>query len=277
MDFPEADEWPGRWAFSIVVIALCWVLSVLSILSWLILPILGFTLLRASRRGAWRPMLLVLLANPLGVYFINGMVDYGKGAPTLHFMGLPNVESYNIEPKTRGFHRTGGCLVRGNEWVSQDFHNLGILALATVFGPPSRSYDGPYPTKADALRLVSSAPVLDVGNLLKGKISIERENLEMDPEQILTIVQDLRFLTLGYEDNPDPSEVNARAALFENRCLILKLLEVDPYPPGAIKSADRNFIILFDRKNMRPFAYYRINGDSATRRPRIQYLPEHSR
>lgn len=221
--------------------------------------------------------MLLLLVNPMGVYFICGMVDYAKGAPKLHHMGLPSIESYNIEPKTRAFYQTGGCVIRGDEWVSQGFHNLGILALAVVLGPPSRSYDGPYPTKKEALRLSSAGQALDIADFLKGKIPVGGETLEMNPEQIRAIAKDLRLFTLGDDDIPDPAEISVQAAIFEHRCLILRFVEFDPYTSSMAKSADRAFLVLFDRNNMRPFAYYRLNGDSASRRPKTQYLSEHSR
>ncbi len=98
------------WLYVLVAIALCWVLSKLSILSCLILPLLGYSIIRTGRRGIWWPMILLLLANPLTFYFIGGMEDYAKGAPRLCHKGLPNIESYNIDPRTRAFNSGGGCL-----------------------------------------------------------------------------------------------------------------------------------------------------------------------
>lgn len=259
-----------------VVVVLCWGLSILSILSLLILPIALFALGRTSYRGAWLPFGFLLLASPMGFFFIAGMVDYSKGAPKLHSMGLPSMEFFNVDPRTRSFSQTGGCRVDGDEWVPQGFHNLGVLTLATLLGPPSRSYGGPYPTKEQATRLSSSAPVIDVAGFLKGKIPLGDKILEMEPDQIHTIAGDLRFYNLGYEEDPDSSLVHIRATAFEERCLILRLVEKDSFPTTT-KSDDRDFIVLIDRNNMRPFAYYRITGDSATRRPRLQYLPELSR
>ena len=276
MEVPAEHEWSGRWWFVTAVVALCWVLSILSILSWLILPIALSALGRTSYRGAWLPFGFLLLASPMGFFFIDGMLDYAKGAPKLHSMGLPSLASYNIDPRTRSFYQTGGCLVDGDEWVSQDCHNLGVLTLGTLFGPPSRSYGGPYPTKEQAMRLSSSAPVIDDSDFLKGKIPLGGGILEMSPDHIRKIAEDLRFYSLGYDEDPDPSLIHIRATVFEKRCLILRLVEQDSFPTPT-KSDDRDFIILIDRKNMRPFAYYRITGNSATRCPRLQYLPELSR
>ena len=46
------------------------------------------------------------------------------------------------------------------------------------------------------MRIISSAPVIDVAKFQQGKIPVGGETLEMDPEQIRVIAQDLRFLVL---------------------------------------------------------------------------------
>lgn len=277
MGFFEEHECPVRWTFVVVVIATCWVLSFLSVLSFLILPFLGFALFRTSRHRAWIPMVVLLLGNPLGFWFVEGLVDYAKGAPTLRYMGLPAIEFYNIDPKTRCFRRTGGCVVDGDEWVSQGSHNLGVLALATVFGTPSRSYDGPYPTREEALAMVAGSPKLNMSEFVKGRIMVGDRSLELEPgmlEKILSSVGDFSLTAYQYPDAAPGSF--AQAADIEGRCLIIRIVEPDPFST-ATESENQDHMVLFDRKNLRPFAYYRIKGRQAMRFPRVRYLPEHSR
>ena len=260
-----------------VVVILCWVLSMLSILSLLIVPLLGFALFRTSRRGAWIPMLAILAGNPTGFWFASGLVDYARGAPALHGMGLPSIESYNIDRRTRCFFQTGGCLVSGNEWVSQDFHNLGVLTLATVFGTPSRSYDGPYPDKEEALRMVETSPKLDLSELAKGRIKVGDRISEVPPATVEGIMSSLRLFSLmGYQVGDDAADTYAQAAEYEDRCLIVRIVELDSMP-ASTGSRDQDYMVLIDRKNMRPFAYFRNKGDRASRNPSVRYLPEHSR
>lgn len=277
MDFPEEYEWPERWWVVCVVIILSWALSFLSILSWLIPPLLGFTLVRAFRRGAWRPMLLLLVANPLAVFFIGGLVDYYRGAPALRSMGLHSTEFYNIDRNTRCFRQTGGCLVDGDEWVSQDFHNLGVLALVAVFGPPSRSYDGPYPSKEEATKFVSTTPKLNVPGFLKGRIPKGDQPIQLDPVMVEKLLLQMgSFLSVDHQFDEDSANSYAQAAVFQERCLILRVV-VDDELTGRMDSEHQDFVVLIDSKNLRPFAYYRNKGDFMGRRPAWQYLPELSR
>lgn len=274
MDFPEEEAWPRRWAFVVCVIVLCWVLSLLSILSWLILPLLGYAVFRASRRGAWLPLFLLLLTNPTGVWFIHGMVDYAKGAPRLRYMGLPSMEFYNIDRKTRCFRETGGCLVGGNEWVSHDFHNLGVGVLAAVCGTPSRSYDGPYPTQEEAMRAVASAPKLDLAEFVKGRIQAGGRRINLDPEMVADLSSTVGVYGLMDGLFPDGDlGPFAQAVVFQERCLILRMVEPDTFPTTT-GSQNQDFLILMDLKCLRPFAYYRIDGDRARRFPKVRYLLE---
>jgi hypothetical protein len=277
MNFREEDAWPRRWTFVVGVIVLCWVLSLLSILSWLILPLLGYAIFRVSRRGAWLPLFVLLVSNPTGVWFIHGMVDYARGAPKLRYMGLPSMEFYNIDPKTRCFRRTGGCIVRGNEWVSHDFHNLGVGLLAAACGAPSRSYDGPYPTKEEAMSAVANAPKLDLAEFVNGRIQVGGSRIELNPKMVTDLSTTVGVYGLMDGMLPDGDlGTFAQAVVFQERCLILRIVEQDT-SPTTTSSPDQDFLILMDLKCLRPFAYYRIHGDRARRFPKVQYLLENSR
>ena len=67
-----------------------------------------------------------------------------------------------------------------------------------------------------------------------------------------------------------------QAYLLKERCLILRLENYD-HTSAADEQRQKECIILFDRKNMRPFAYYSISGDPLPRFPRFHYLAERSR
>ncbi len=221
--------------------------------------------------------MLLFLANPLTVFFIGGMVDYAKGAPRLHYMGLPGMEFFNPDPITRCYRETGGCLVMENEWVWQDLHNLGVATLAKIFGPPSRSYDGPYPTKETALKAVSSGPKLDLPKFAKGRIDIDGRHIAISPEMVEKFFSTFGMYSLmSYQMDGDAYGGFVQAAVFENRCLILRIVESDSMPTTT-HTDEKDCIVLMDLKNLRPFAYYRIKGDRCRRRPAVQYLPELSR
>lgn len=267
--------WPTRWRHAIAMLLLCWALSFLGPLSYLIFFILGFAVVRAIYRKAWFPLILLIAANPLAFFFAGGIADYAKGTPTLRGMGLPGSEYHNIDPKTRCMRRSGGCLISGHEWVSQGFHNLGVRTAVAVFGYPARSYDGPYPSKEQALREISNAPDLPLKEFRKGEIRLGGRLIRIDPSFVPDWGRMFGMFELmeemeGFEEEPG-FEIRAKAVLFESRCLILRLAQ----PQGGRETQD--FIILLDTRNLRPFAYYQISGDSGFRFPRVQYLPNSSR
>ncbi len=85
---------------------------------------------------------------------------------------------------------------------------------------------------------------------------------------------DLRMLSLwsSQKDGEDDGDSFVQAAIIENQCLIIRIVE----PAISINSTDQDAIILVDLKNLRPFAYYRISGQFG-HYVSLQYLPEFSR
>lgn len=250
------------------MLLLCWALTFLVPLSFLIFFVLGFAIFRATIRKAWPPLILLIAANPFAFFFFGGMADYAKGSPKLRGMGLPSLEYFNVDPQTRCFRSGGGCVIRGHEWVSQGFHNLGVLTAVTAFGYPSGSYDGPYPSKEQAAELTANAPDLPLGDFQKGNVRIGDRLIQLDPSFIPDwgMMFGMFELHEGMEGEAG-YEIRAKAALFEDRCLILRLIQQEPGSREA-----RDFIILLDTLNRRPFAYYRISGSPFSRFPKVQYL-----
>lgn len=262
------------WKIVIGAIFLCWALAFLGPASWLIYPVLGIALFSTCMRGEWIPALILLTANPLGIAFMGGVVDYTKGAPQLRGVGLPNGEFWNIDRKTRCFRSTSGCLVNGGEWVFQDLHNIALHFLCATFGPPAKSYDGPYPDKETALRIVSAAPLQKPENLSQCRFSIGNEIFQLSPDNAEKLgVGTGIYMPFG--QGFDPDMVQVQAAAFERRCLILRFREIDLYQ--SAKAPENECLVFFDKRNLRPFCYLQISGHRMSRFPRLQYLPEHSR
>ncbi len=261
------------WGLVVVVVALCWVLSLLGPLSWFIPLLMAFALVRLYVRKEWLALAATIFGNPLSVFFAGGLSDYMQGAPSLHYMGLRELEFYNVDRETRCFRRSGGCVIHSNEWVSQLPHNLALQVASKILGPPSRSYDGPYPDKEKSLGLVDSSPALDINLLRKGVIRTGDLTIQLDPEMIGEFGS--MFGMFDIVDSvplEDESGFRAQAVLSESRCLVLRLTEID----GAA-GHDQDFVILIDRRNMRPFAYYCNKGRAFFRVPRVRYLAEDSR
>ncbi|MEO5915546.1 MAG: hypothetical protein ABIS50_15035 [Luteolibacter sp.] len=278
MVFEAIGRKRGSWEFAVFGIILSYVASILGPLTLLIVPLLVTCLFITLRRRAWLCSLILLLANPLSLFFIGGVVDYAKGAPALHSMGLPSREFYNVDPTTRCFRQTGGCVVYGGEWIHQVPHNIALIFLSGVFGPPSRSYDGPYPSKEEALRVVSSAPKLNPSDFIGGRVHVGSATLEIKPDDLVELLEDQGIFRSTQETYSldDLSGTDVYAAIFENRCLILRFKSANSMFTSEESPVQQN-MVLFDSKNMRPFAYFPVQGERLRRNPKLRYLAEQSR
>lgn len=269
----EETEPKVSWVFTAVISILCWLLSILGPLSWLMLLILAFALVRMNVRKAWLPLTATILINPLCVSFAGGLVEYMGGAPKLRYMGLPRMEFFNVDRETRCFHSTGGCLIYGNEWLFQGSHNLGVFVAAKIFGPPSKSYDGPYPSRDEALVLMASSPNLEIQLLRRGEIRVGKQMIQLDPEVMADLVpQYVMISSAEPESSDDDMDFRAQAVLYQDRCLILRFVD-----RGMGLDDETDCLVLIDARVRRPFAYYPIKGRGFPHSPRVQYLPEDSR
>lgn len=262
------------WFLVVMVVLWCWFALITGILSFLIIPLLLFGIVRAICEKWWDGLALIVVLNPLLVFATFGIANYVGGAPTLLFRGLPEIESFNVDRATRCFRSGGGgCIPMGNEWATQGMHNLGVVMMATVFGPPARSYDGPYPTKEKAAILSADAAVTANEEFLKGHIHLGEQTIELGKPAVEKLVKGLRIESLMFpEFKREPAEV--RAALYEDRCLIVKISQRDDFEPDKINN---EVLIFFDKKSMRPFAYFNLTGHVPTRSHPLAYLPERDR
>ena len=97
---------------------------------WLIFPPLAglrYGQLALSRRWKWAIACMVL--SPMALSLTRGVIEYTRGTATIEGMGLMHGPS-NVDPVLRIQYRSGGCLVSGNEWLTQDFHHLGVEWIA---------------------------------------------------------------------------------------------------------------------------------------------------
>lgn len=260
------------WTAITILIVASWITALLGPLSFLLLFLLGYGIYAYHQH--WKALSLLVLLNPLTVFFIIGIADYCSGTPELHFMGLPNIETYNLDRSSRCFHRGGGCLVSDDEWVQIIPHNTALRLLSLVFGPASQTYDGPYPTKEDALNFISDAPSIPVDEFVRGKIVQEDTTVDIGADVARRLV-DTFFLNapLLEEDVPDDRfHVEVVAKVYRGRCLILRLCEqLDP--SLGQEERDTDCMIFFDMDIKRPFAYFRIKGRRVVRFPPVTYWP----
>ena len=220
----------------------------------------------------WLALLLLLITNPLSVYFMHGVAEYAEGAPSLRFYGLPSIASYNIDRQSRAFRSGGGCIVYGNEWVFLSPHNAAVRLMAKCFGPPYKSYDGPYPTQEVARHLTANAPTTSTAEFQSGQVKTNRGDLELGAVTT-QLVEGLRLLTFTQSDAHE-SDASVQACVVKNRCLLLRLSEYDSHLASGSHKKYTDLIVLLDIKNKRPFAVYDLIGDHFPIFP-LPYLPEH--
>ncbi len=260
------------WNLVPILILGCWITSFFGPVSMLILPALIMGAVVTVARKAWLAFGCLLALNPLGFHFAGGVVDYFRGAPSLWFTGLPRIESFNLDRTSRCFRAGGGCLVFGNEWVSLCPHNAALRLTALVFGPPTKSYDGPYPTEEEAKALTTGATATPLRVLQEGNVTVDGQTIFLGIELITQIVEGLQLSSLR---PPDRSLCNSpvQATLHQERCLLLRLSEEDTFSSGSADRA-KDILVFLDMKTKRPFAYFRIKGSIFPRFPPAGYLPE---
>jgi len=255
-----------------ILIGFCWATAFLGPLSQLIIPALIIGLAISIRRKSWLILVLLVILNPLCIYFADGVLDYFRGAPEINFVGLPRLESYNLDRTSRCFKNGGGCLVMGHEWVFLTPHNKAVRLMSSLFGAPSKSYDGPYPTKEEGLEIVADAPETPVSEFKQGKIHTDSEIVQLQQDVITRLANRFVYISFGIHELDDPV-IRIQARLHKDRCLILRLTEMSNIAENN-DDAMQDILIFIDNNNRRPFAYFRIQGSSIPRFPPVRYLPE---
>jgi hypothetical protein len=249
-----------------LLLVACWVCALLGPASLLLIPaLIAGTIALASRRR-WIGLSALLALNPLTVLFVGGIVSYVGGAPCLRFVGYPGADAFNLDPSTRCFRTGGGCLLLGNEWVYLIPHNLALRLMSRTFGPPSRSYDGPYPSKDEALALVSNAPTASVSGLMADRVEAGRKVYLLEEGVGYALVIGLRFFPEYEADTPEEERIKVSAAIHQERCLVLRIRQ---------KDTGHDYVVLCDTANGKPFAYFQLLRKHPTCAPVRYYDPKY--
>lgn len=245
----------------------------LLLISWVgcVLPFMGIVTVGAivasvcigiRWRSAW-PLLVVLL-NPSTVSFGQGLAEWFRPHPSFHTMGLPGYEFFNLDPESRCYRRTGGCVVNGSEWTSDMPHNAGLRLMTSILGHPRESYNGLYPSKTEAVELTEKAVETPVEIFLKDKVLADGREINLSPKTAEKLIRD--FGLIFFEANLPEQSQRVRAQVMENRCLLVRITMLnklsDTKPPDKVDG-----IVLFDLATTNAFARYIISGH-------VQRIPE---
>ena len=112
--------------------------------------------------------------------FPGGIVDYSNGDACLRYSGLPGTRFHNLDPELRCGRSTYGCIVTGNEWVTQSPYNCALRLATACFGWMPNTYDGPYPTETEAVNAIADSFSVPVRDLQNDRLVIEGSTLQLD-------------------------------------------------------------------------------------------------
>lgn len=200
---------------------LFWFLAITTLL-------IGILFIKTDRKKSfvYAFILSPLVVVPLFSTLI-AIAGYYDGTAKLRYVGLPSLEFFNLDPKYRINKATSGCLVDGGEFLENEPNNATLKWMINTFGYMKGSYQGIYPTKEEAHKLLQKAQTIQLNQF------ISRYSLD---KKILDEIQ--------YAINPNQeSDVD------------IKLHQLSP---DAIMIHHKHTSLLIDIKHQKIFAKYRF-------------------
>lgn len=235
-----------RWGWQALAgVPLLFLMLILTYFSWFYF--LGTLVLCAAavRVRLWLLAAVALVGLPLTSAGVQG-ARYFRGTATFQTMGLPGITTFNPDRTYRCQWSTGGCLVNGNEWITQDPANLTLRTLVWLFGPMRGSYTGPYPTEDESLAAITSdsAVTLPADSISSDKIDVGGTSVRLDAGIGKRLLE-----TFGRYD-PLDGHFELKAALWQSSVLLIGL------PPDPKVEEGHAGVVAIDVNAGRPFAYY---------------------
>jgi len=230
----------------------------------LVILLIATSVVLAIRWRSALPLTLLLL-NPASISFGLGLREWFSEKPRLSYMGLPDSEFFNLDPTTRCYRSTGGCMVSGNEWLTQSPHNAALGAMVDLFGPPKGTYHGPYPSESESVGLTDSVAETPPELFLKGSVLANGKEIALGQKNVKGLLQDFQIVPSTTDLNDSSQTV--KAAVFRNSCLVVRIGFKEPKPADSLSIGPEG-IVLLDLDSLRPFALYVLSGH-ISRIPRL--------
>lgn len=273
MKSKEGKKKPRDMIALTMAFAGCWLVNFVGPFSLLIFPLLGFGLWCSWNIRSITALTLLLLLNPLGISFIHGLTEYVGGAPTLMYSGHARMRRWNVDRHSRAFRVGGSSMVTGNEWTWQVPNNTAIRLMCFAFGPPRKSYNGPFPSINEAISLTETGESISYTELLQGKFTLETGLVDLGTEfgpALIEQFQHLYFATLMADDAFYKTLIHCK--LIEERCLLIRLI-VESVNRSSEFEKDLDCLVFVDLEVSRPFAYWPLIGASNIGGPSFTYIP----
>jgi hypothetical protein len=226
-------------------------------LSLFAVPVLVSGIVIGLRAKRWVSTAFAALFSPFAYSALIAGCDYSCGTARLRAMGLPGTEFHNVDPEWRCERVTGGCVVRGNEWVHEVPYNTVVKALIRILGPMKGAYLGPYPDWEDARAALVGAQKVAIEDLVADRIPLDGRVVSLDAGVGRGLLRhsDWQFAL------SDPDELDTlttelgpiTGVSWKDHCLILRV-------PVQSRSGDSHarsaMIVIVDPLVGRPFGYY---------------------
>jgi hypothetical protein len=228
-----------------------WAAICATVAPYLIFPSVLADLILTLRRKRVLPAVAVLLVNPLGLFFLDGIRAYLGGLPAKYYSELQDVDPGNLDPKTRCMCERDAPLGRA-AWVFNHPRNLALDLMCWVFGWPSGTYTGPCPTKAEAFAATLRGGDVLVSDLLADRVRVGDRVCQLEEGVGKTLCWSLaKYRDWLATDEQWQACTAARAAFVGDGCLVLHF-------PGSWWDFQAEVLVLIDADKGRPFAHHRI-------------------
>jgi hypothetical protein len=216
-------------------------------------------LLAVGRR--WRWLVVLLALSPVAPALVWAGADYATGQGKWRGQPPTRIEDHNPDRVHRVPPATDGGSILGRDWLMRRTYNLGLVTASTLFGLMPGTYDGPYPTKQQAKRLIEAR-----GRPISAD-ALTWDRLEL-PDATYQLASGLGRKLLG-RTNWAMSLGNERElqmqrqttgpleAAVANRVLVLWVPLRQRFVASSA-TGQPGCLILIDRRVGRPFAYYNV-------------------
>lgn len=238
----------GFWLGALLTIWVPAILGCLSFASFFIF--VGFLAWLLEKRR-FSAAIVLTFATPMSVIFFLAVEGYLTGTTGLCFVGLPNTNGCNLDRELRCERLSGGCIVMGNEWLTNDLHNAVVYLMTRHFGPMPGSYTGPYPTESQAIAAMQAGTVVPFASFQRDQFQIGQDLIRLDQGVGARLLQRLHRYEVEYPGLPEIT-----AVIWQEECIIVRI----PVQPQMGSTGESAAIALFSRSMGRPFAFYGEGG-----------------
>lgn len=209
-----------------------------------------------ARHRRWGLLGAVILLSPFVASFLIACGQFASGTARLQYMGYPGPEAFNVDPDLRCERSTGGCVVHGGEWMTDEPHNAAIRTLTALFGPQPGAYTGPYPTNTQAAAAIQSATTLKAAQLASDPFSVNGTPVKLASgigNALLRVTQLDELESSASLFQQELTELGPMsAALWMGRCVVLDI----PTGGSAAAPGADGCLVVIDLQKGRPFAHY---------------------